>query len=144
MLGGKVVVESGVSLIRCTFPEKHLLSPGKHKERHGLCSVSSLFCPELNSRSFDPVAILLSALPKTPPNPHRRSLSQSLLPLLGVGNCPCLGMKAHDFLLHLPSDEREELCCVPQSWEPTETVTLNLEVTLQGVLRSFTEIANRC
>lgn len=60
MLVGKVVVESGVSLIQCTFLKEHLLSSGKYKERECLLSVSRLLHPELNSRSFVPAAVLLS------------------------------------------------------------------------------------
>ena len=94
MLRGKVVVESGVSLIQCTFLKKHLLSPGKHKERQCLLSVSSLFQPELNSRIFVPVAVLLSdsfsTFLQTPPNPCERNLSQSLASALS-GKLPLLG-----------------------------------------------------
>lgn len=60
MSGRKVVVESRVSLIQFTFLKNYFLSLEKHQERQCLISLPSLFQSELNSRSFVPVAVLLS------------------------------------------------------------------------------------
>lgn len=111
MSGAKIDVESRVSLIQLIFLKNYLLSTGKHKERQCLIWLSRLFQSELNSRSFVPVAVLLS---DSFVFWHLQTLSWALLTLLWAGICPWLGVRAQEFLLG-PSQVKEGSCSASPS-----------------------------